>query len=142
MNNDPRSLFVAVKKAAGKRLSIDKFNDRLMMQKGCYILNRWGYGPTYRYSLYIRGPYSSELAHDYYELGGFTGEETDVPDSIISKLSSVIKRGVKYAEAYSTVLLVKENNPYKPPEYILKRSLEIKPNLKVEVEEAFASIQM
>ena len=51
MNKDPRNLFAAVKKATDKKLNIDRFNDRLMVQKGCYILNRWGYGPTYKYGL-------------------------------------------------------------------------------------------
>jgi hypothetical protein len=142
MNNDPRNLFAAVKKATGKKLNIDKFNDRLMIQKGCYILNRWGYGPIYKYGLYIRGPYSSDLAHDYYDLGGFVGEYTDVPESVISDLSEIIGKGVRYAEAYSTILLVRENNPTKSPEYVLKKTLDIKPHLDAEVREAFASAMM
>ena len=50
MHNDPRSLIVAVNKAAGRKLKYNnKWNDYLLMQKGCYLLNTWGYGPEYSY---------------------------------------------------------------------------------------------
>ncbi len=142
MNNDPRNLFAAVKKAAGKKLNIDKYNDRLMMQKGCYILNRWDHGPIYRYRLYIKGPYSSELAEDYDELGYFNDMDTDVPDSSILRLSEIIKRGKRYMESYTTILLVEENNHGISADYVLRKTLEIRPELKDEIEEAFTSIQM
>ena len=39
MHNDPRSLIVAVNRAAGRKLKYNKWNDFLLLQKGCYILN-------------------------------------------------------------------------------------------------------
>ena len=51
-------------KAIGGRIDPGDPEDRLTMQQGCYILNAWGYGPRYRYDLYIRGPYSRDLAED------------------------------------------------------------------------------
>ena len=139
MHNNPSSLIVAISKALDRSLNKGRFNDRLLMQKGCYILNRWGYGPEYKYSLYIRGPYSSELADDYYELR-YIGDTTDVPEDKISELSAIMKKGVEYTEAYATVMLVKENNPGRSNEEILSKSLAIKPHLNKEVREACLSV--
>lgn len=140
MNSDSRRLLAAVSKAVDHKLNVDDFNDRLTMQKGCYILNSWGYGPMYRYSLYIRGPYSRELADDYYSLGNDIGCITDVPETAISKLRSIFDKGIGYAEAYATVLLVIDNSPGASHESIRRRALEIKPHLEREVEEACASL--
>lgn len=64
MHNDSRRFLAAVMRAVGHNLDVNDFNDRLTMQNGCYILNSWGFGPRYKYGLYIRGPYSRELADD------------------------------------------------------------------------------
>lgn len=139
MHNDPSNLIVAVSKALGRKLDRGKFNDRLLMQKGCYILNSWGYGPYYRYGLYIRGPYSSELADDYYEIDRLSNSTT-VPSEAILKLSEIMGKGIGYTEAYATVLLVKRNNPGRSDKEIFDKSLDIKPHLEKEITEACASI--
>ena len=140
MYDDSRKLLAAVSKAVGHGLNVNDFDDRLTMQKGCYILNSWGFGPMYRFSLYIRGPYSSELADDYYSLGNDVGEITDVPDEAVERLSEIFGKGLGYAEAYATVLLVKNNSPGASYGSIQKRALELKPHLSSEVEEACSSI--
>lgn len=43
MHNNPCDLIVAVEKAFGRKLDADVFDDCLVIQKGCYILNFWGY---------------------------------------------------------------------------------------------------
>ena len=139
MHNNPSNLIVAVSEALGRRLDKRKFMDRLIMQKGCYILNTWGFGPFYKYRLYIRGPYSSELADDYYEIKRLNNS-TDIPVDAIDELSKIFSKGVDYTEAYATVLLVKRNNPDRSNADILKKSMEIKPHLKNEVREACSSI--
>lgn len=140
MYDDSRKLLAAVSKAVGHGLNVNDFDDRLTMQKGCYILNSWGFGPMYRFSLYIRGPYSSELADDYYSLGNDVGEITDVPDEAVERLSEIFGKGLGYAEAYATVLLVKNNSPGASYDSIHRRALELKPHLSNEVEEACASL--
>ena len=139
MHNDPSNLITAVSMALGRQLNKNRFNDRLLMQKGCYILNRWGYGPEYRYSLYIRGPYSPDLADDYYELNRI-GEFTDVPAERIEELSTIMSKGIGYTEAYTTVLIVKQNNPDRTNEELLKKALDVKPHLKKEVMEVWQSV--
>ncbi len=64
MHKDARNLISAASRTAGHDLDMDRFDDRLAIQKGCYILNSWGYGPEYRYSMFVKGPYSNELADD------------------------------------------------------------------------------
>ena len=134
MHNDPSSLIVAISKAMKRNLNKNRFNDRLLMQKGCYILNSWGFGPKYRYGLYIRGPYSSELADDYFEMTN-PGKTTDVPEIAIRNLSTIMTRGIEFTEAYATVLMIKNNNPGKSDIDIRTRALEIKPHLKKEIVE-------
>ena len=110
------------------------------MQKGCYILNSWGYEPIYRYSLYIRGPYSSELADDCYEMHGEVSGSTDISESDLSRLKELYTKGLPYVEAYATVLLLKNSNPNVASNKIMDRALELKPHLEKEVKEACASL--
>ena len=139
VHKDPSNLLNAISKALGRKLDKKGFSDRFMMQKGCYILNSWGYGPMYNFSLYIRGPYSSELADDYYAISNLGGVTT-VPDEAIYKLADVMKKGVEYTEAYATVLLVMNNNPNRTSAEIMSKALSIKPHLKEEVAEACSSL--
>lgn len=140
MHNDARKLLTAVSKAVDHSLDVNDFNDRLTMQKGCYILNSWGFGPKYDFSLYIRGPYSRELADDYYGLSNDIGCDTDVPEDVVARLRNIFGKGIGYAEAYATVLLIMNNSPGASHESIHKRALEIKPYLEKEVEEACTSL--
>ena len=130
----------AVATAVGHDLKIDKFKDRLAIQKGCYILNSWGVGPMYKFNMYIHGPYSTSLAADYYRVGDINFRDTDVSEDKIEGLRSIFDKGLDYAEAYATVLLIKDTNPTASYDRIYKRALELKPHLSKEVEEASASI--
>lgn len=140
MHDDSRRLMAAVSKAAGHGLDVDDPDDRLTMQNGCYILNSWGFGPMYRFGLYIEGPYSCELADDHCALGNQVGGATDVPDEAVERLSEIFGRGHGYAEAYATVLLVRNNSPGASHGSIRRRALELKPHLGDEVGEACASL--
>ncbi|MDO5862256.1 MAG: hypothetical protein Q4Q58_05645, partial [Thermoplasmata archaeon] len=129
----------AVSKAIGRDIDVEEFSDRLALKKGCYILNSWGFGPKYRYGLYIRGPYSRELADDYYEMGSF-GDETDIPSETVDRLSEIYGKGLEYVEAYATVLLLKNNSPNASAESIRKTAMGLKPHLITEVLEASTSL--
>ena len=50
------------------KFNISNFWHRLKLQKYVYIAGFFGFRHGYKYSMYIRGPYSVELADDYYEL--------------------------------------------------------------------------
>lgn len=47
---------------------IDTFEDRLKLQKLVYIAKFYGIDLGYHFNEYLRGPYSPELADDYYTL--------------------------------------------------------------------------
>jgi len=115
---------------------ISRFDDRLTLQKGCYILNSWGFVPKYNFNMYVRGPYSSGLADEYYKYDSIKADVTDIPEDAIADLAEIYSKGIGYAEAYATVLMVKSNSKGSSNEDILKRALELKPRLKAEVSEA------
>ncbi|TRZ80562.1 hypothetical protein D4R86_04105 [bacterium] len=50
---------------AGK---VDSFNERLMSQKVQYFAQLFKASPCYSFSLYIRGPYSPDLAYDLFQI--------------------------------------------------------------------------
>jgi uncharacterized protein YwgA len=135
-------LISAVGRAWGKELKLGTFNDRLVMQKGCFLLNDMGVLPSYNFSLYVRGPYSSELADDYYELmksGNFSAD-TYIDVEYIDKLSRIMRKGPSYLEAYSTMVLAREYNPNMSKREIEAFVCNMKPALKKEIEEASASL--
>ncbi|MEM2219749.1 MAG: hypothetical protein QXU50_06520 [Candidatus Korarchaeum sp.] len=47
---------------------LENFDSRLRIQKVIYLLKTAGYPFEYDFKLYMRGPYSTELADDYMEL--------------------------------------------------------------------------
>jgi uncharacterized protein YwgA len=52
----------------GQAAAIDNFEDRKTFQKAVYLGQVAGVDLGYRYSWYLKGPYSRGLARDYYEL--------------------------------------------------------------------------
>ena len=65
----------ALEKETGYKFNIEKLEDRLLIQKIVYIARYFGIDLGYHFDCYIRGPYSSELADDYYKL--LSKEECD-----------------------------------------------------------------
>ena len=139
MSEAPNNLIAAVKLAAGRKLDLDCFADLLIIQKGCYILNAWGYGPHINYSQFFKGPFSLELA-DFCETAKTIDNTTDVPTEGINRLSKVISKGDDYLEAYATVLMIIVDNPNITKENVIRHSLSIKPNLSDEIMEVSESL--
>lgn len=50
------------------KFNISNFWHRLRLQKYVFIAGFFGFKHDYNYNMYIKGPYSVELADDYYEL--------------------------------------------------------------------------
>jgi len=57
-----------LEKKLGFDFNKDSFDDRLRLQKYVYIARFLGLDHGYRFSGYLRGPYSPDLAKDYYTL--------------------------------------------------------------------------
>lgn len=136
MYEETFDLLTAVADSCKHDLSVKGFDDRLIMQKGVYVLNSWGYGPVYCFNMYVHGPYSSSLADVYYHIGNVPMGRTNVPEDVVTKLTSLFDKGLQYIEAYATVLMIKNNSRGSTNEDILERALELKPHLKDHVQEA------
>jgi hypothetical protein len=52
----------------GVPATTETFGDRLSLQKATYLAQEAGLPLGYRYSWYLKGPYSPELARDYFRL--------------------------------------------------------------------------
>ena len=141
MHHDPSDLLTAVSEACGHAPDISSMEGRLTLQRGCYILNSRGCGPFYDYDIYIRGPYSRELADDMWELGAVPSGGTGLPEEEeVSMLKGLFLRGPSYVEAYATALLLVRMNPGVPRHRIAERATELKPGLAREVREALDGI--
>ena len=62
-------------KALGEDSSIEGIDNRLRLQKAVYLGQLFGVDLGYRYSWYVKGPYSPSLTQDYYKLAESTNGE-------------------------------------------------------------------
>ena len=81
------------------------FDFRLKVQKFVYIAKYFGWNHSYKYSLYIRGPYSSALADEYYneDILMYSPLKIDGFDSD-SFNTFVDGKSIHYLESASTIL--------------------------------------
>ena len=141
MNNDPKSLLAAVCKAVGRDMNVANRADLLILQKGCFILNFWGYEPAFDYNVIIKGPYSQDLREICQNLADIRiSWETDVSENDILELGRIIKKGADYLEAYSMVLMVVSYNPGISENDTQQFVEEIVPRLKKQFGEVFTSL--
>ena len=61
---------LAYLKELGFKPDVDRFQDKLVIQKTICLLELLGVDLKYRFSLYIRGPYSPDLTNDLYKNKG------------------------------------------------------------------------
>ena len=84
-----------VLKALGLPAKIDKLADRILLQKAIYLAQEAGVNLGYRFSWYVRGPYSTSLTRDYYDLKIASADDEEEPhgkilhDSLKSKIDQI-----------------------------------------------------
>ena len=139
MYHDPSDLIAAVRKACGHGLDVTDAEHRRTIQRGCCILNSWGYWPRYRYSKFVMGPYSPELAEDMYRTRDM-GMSTSMPPEAVERLSAIFGKGEGYTEAYATLVLVRYVNPSRDRETVTGKAISIRPKLEKEIVEAGTEI--
>lgn len=85
--------------AASMQLSVDSFDDRLILQKAVYLLQSAGIRMGYRFRWYLKGPYSPDMTADAFALAGAgTGGASelgrwkldDVSAAVASKLQTLL----------------------------------------------------
>lgn len=73
---------------------IGTFEQRLKSQKIQYLAQLFGVSPAYTFNLYLRGPYSPDLAHDLYKIKEEQLEPVKtkfVPDELEDKFAELAK---------------------------------------------------
>lgn len=58
---------IAVMKELGKKPKVENFEDKLVIQKTVCLLEMLGFDMGYKFSIYVRGPYSPDLTKDIYQ---------------------------------------------------------------------------
>jgi len=89
------------------KFKVNIFNNRLKLQKYVFLARKYGFNLRYSYNLYIHGPYSPQLADDYYALGESAIEPEKITlDEGFTKL--IKKKSEWWLELASTVVMVSE----------------------------------
>ena len=91
----------------GFDFKVNYFNNRLKLQKYVFLLRRYGIDLGYSYNYYIRGPYSPELANDYYNLTKVDGE-IELPEDFLKLIKDKSERWLELA---SSLVMVFEKYP-------------------------------
>ena len=128
----------AVAKAVGRRLDLKKSEDRLLVQKGCFILNEMGVVPIYDFPEYVRGPYSRDLSDDCMAIRYAKPDgRIDVDEDKITFLSEIMKKGTPFIVAYTTLDIAEKVNYRLSKKEVADFIAETMPHLKESIEEAF-----
>jgi uncharacterized protein YwgA len=87
------------------------FDNRLRIQKIVFLIEKKTKEFQYPYSLYLRGPYSKELAKEYYSLNTDSYSESDEPMSEESKkLANILsEKDNTWLEIASTIVMFSES---------------------------------
>src|SRR5438132_2932769 len=86
------------------------FGARLRLQKASFLLNYLSVQPftKYNFNLYLRGPYSSRLASEYYDLDGISPAAVDLSKNEKTLLEWFATLDEATLEVASSILLINE----------------------------------
>ncbi len=131
-----------VAKSTGESYDPSDFTKRLRIQKSIYLLKALGYNPVSKYSFgsYVRGPYSPQLANDYYAIPPSTVPKTmpaNIPSKYLGPVVNAVKRGNHFLEAAATVHIYWIRNRTQKKAEILDHVKDLKPDLVRHLEEAW-----
>lgn len=111
--SDLSSFLKLLKENLNFDFNIRSLDDRIKLQKYVFISKSFGLDLGYNYSLYIHGPYSPDLAKDYYNLNLKDYNTTHLERRFNWRNFKLAVQGksVKWLEISVTALSVKETNP-------------------------------
>lgn len=124
----------------------EEFEKRFRLQKYVYLAKFFGIDLGYSYNLYMHGPYSSDLADDYYELSRW-GVLPSSEESLLTKgfridefIEFVKNRDDEWLEAATTLLDVWHANKEigMDIDRLIEHVSSIKPHIKTSKIEAIA----
>jgi uncharacterized protein YwgA len=109
-NKDKLKKFIyLLKNEIGFDFNINEFDDRIKLQKYVFISKYFGYDHDYNFNIYLRGPYSSDLAEDYYNISDNKNNEEIIPDLDIDTKSFkklVDDKQIEWLESATTMLSI------------------------------------
>lgn len=132
-------------KATGRSFGHDTFGERLRTQKAIYLLKVLGIPAARRYdfNLYLRGPYSPDLAKDYFmiapQMAGVAPEP--IPERQLRVIEEFVTQGDSFLEAAATIHFIKAHSEETTKEAILAHARRIKPQLSHRYEAAYDGLQ-
>lgn len=94
-----------LEKRVGFTFDVHNFDHRIKLQKYVYLAKVFGWNNDYRYNIYIRGPYSSNLADDYHDL-------IDMDESLLPSMDFgsfrdlVMNKDTAWLEVAATLLYI------------------------------------
>ncbi len=113
ISEDVNRLMATVSRAAGRKLDPEVWEDRQIMNHGCQILNRIGYGPQFDYDIDIYGPFSFDLMDAFEEKGIVHPEDLCIETDRIEWLSELLSKGIDFLMAYNTLIAAFGYSPNK-----------------------------
>lgn len=125
----------------------NQFIDRLISQKVQYFAQIFGVSPEYNFNLYLRGPYSPDLANDLYEINKsdikieehqFASNQLEVKFGALSKF--IINKSPRDLEIISTLHWLMKVARLDSRKAMIKLK-ELKNPSAIELQNAFKSVE-
>jgi uncharacterized protein YwgA len=130
------SALAAISKYTRRPFQMRTHDGRFRIQKTVYMLRRLGYSAAsgYSYNLYLKGPYSPDLAGDYYGLGSDglakASPAKDLDPRVVETILDALSLGDEFLEGLTTALNVSTDSDRFPDAIALAR--QIKPHIQLE----------
>jgi len=88
----------------------ENFLSRLRVQKASYLLRYLGVHPftKYDFSLYIHGPYSTELAREYYSEKSEEATVPEIDNDTLELLKWFMDHNDRWLEIATSILMIRE----------------------------------
>jgi hypothetical protein len=114
LNAKPALLWLATELGIDNRELTKKenFSARMKLQKASFLLHHLDVPPfnRFRFNMYLRGPYSSELAVQYYNLNGVDPNPVLLHEDQSAILRWFASYGLKEMEIATSLMLIDEFN--------------------------------
>jgi len=111
------------------RFNVNRFDSRIRLQKYVYLASFFREDLGYSYNLYIHGPYSKGLAHDYYNLDSESTRRC--LDLNLNFLELISGKGANWLEYASTMMMFHRENSSTSPDELIRRVLNVKPDASI-----------
>jgi uncharacterized protein YwgA len=122
MSNNLKSIIKTLEDEGIFHFNINDFDSRLRLQKYIFIAKAFEVSIPYQYSMYVHGPYSPSLAHDYYRLDQVNSNDYfDLPEDF---LDLVADKDERWLELAATMIMLNEDSSSE--EDLVSRVMEIK----------------